>query len=556
MKNLVLLLSILLYTLSFYSCNRQENISIFPQKAEYSINDNNEQNALKNFSIALSKIICSSKDVRDFIKNNAIKKIDNDYDVFYPFVKNKLVTQSETFRSILSKALTKEVSLDHIERILPTLTIYVPDMTWIDASGFSAESWDTSNPKTAVTYRNSNGYCEDLFSNGYYLGRIKKGTIPGGNILIVKKNERIIANLATKSAEISYNFIDSVYNNYNQPRTRIDRHSGEYWTSQIGGQDSEDNSDVLPAFFLNMINPNIVKSYELCRNVKDACQNDYIYYGMTSPTDTIGHLNYNVRAKILRFQISPSSFDAIFDDPITDKKFIDCYETDDDGGRRKEPSIEELYSKFWADGALEINLKIFTGTNNGTATMFSNHYYDVKASDLFTLNKGAILKEHWGSTMFKWYITWRYSLRSRDKETLSAKWYYPDKSPNLPTWDLTSNSGYTIVVSEKDASATITREMSISTRKASSNTAKIDFEGKLGRKNENPLKIGFGWSSNDEETHFSKVVVSYQEADDELLTQDISYNDKYITGKLSDDLYIVSSYESERFTFTILPYVY
>ena len=86
MKNLVLLLSVLLYTLSFYSCNRQENISIFPQKAEYSINDNNEQNALKNFSIALSKIICSSKDVRDFIKNNAIKKIDNDYDVFLSLI--------------------------------------------------------------------------------------------------------------------------------------------------------------------------------------------------------------------------------------------------------------------------------------------------------------------------------------------------------------------------------------------------------------------------------------------------------------------------------------
>lgn len=47
-----------------------------------------KQTAMRNFSVALSKVVCTNESAREFLKDEALKRVDNDYDVFYPFIKN------------------------------------------------------------------------------------------------------------------------------------------------------------------------------------------------------------------------------------------------------------------------------------------------------------------------------------------------------------------------------------------------------------------------------------------------------------------------------------
>lgn len=43
------------------------------------------------FAVVLSKAISQEKNLREFIKQEALKQFDMDYDVFYPYVKESIV---------------------------------------------------------------------------------------------------------------------------------------------------------------------------------------------------------------------------------------------------------------------------------------------------------------------------------------------------------------------------------------------------------------------------------------------------------------------------------
>ena len=69
-----------LFSIAAISCSK-ESIS-----EPVSLDDTS---SLESFSVILSKAVYESKDVRSFIKEKAIEMYDNDYDVFYPVVKNE-----------------------------------------------------------------------------------------------------------------------------------------------------------------------------------------------------------------------------------------------------------------------------------------------------------------------------------------------------------------------------------------------------------------------------------------------------------------------------------
>ncbi len=539
------------------SCSKPDMVN-FHEAAIVDVID--EPTAFKNFSIALSKAVATHEEIREFLKNEALKCFDNDYDVFYPYIKDQAVADLGTFREILVNELGGEQMMAEIERLLPTLTIYVSDITWLDPEGFCAGNWDTSNPQSAVTYTNGKGLCTELYSNGYYLGEIEDGTIPGGAVLIVKSNERVVASVSTKSGEAIYSFVSDVFDaSKNLPETKDNRHTGKYTTGWVQGQTPGDNSDVMTATALNSLNPDIITSYNLFNNDPYALQNDYIYYGMT-PDSPKGMLRNDVRSKIVRFKIFPQSFKALFDDPYNasteegDRNFSDYYETDDNGkGASMEPSVSTIYSKLWSEGSLEINIKICKGSENGTPMVLESFFYDVRARDLFTVKNNSIKREQWGSTAFKWYITWRYSISSRDDNTLVEKWYYPKNTPDLPTWNLVENSAYYIIVSEHDTGIATTKTFSVTTKKANEFTTKLAADATIKAVT---VKTEFGWTGNDEKTTTTSTAVSWTNGDDEMTKLIISYADKYIDRKVSASSYVVKSYGSDRFTFTILPYRY
>lgn len=538
---------------SFISCSKVEPGNFHEAELVQVVNT---RTASQNFAIALSRAVCSHVEVRDFLKNEALKRFDNDYDIFYPYVKNQQVAELGTFREVLVKELGSEQMMREIEERLPTLTIYVSDATWFDANGFCAENWDTSEQQVAVTYKESNGLCRELYSNGYYLGNLEPGAVPGGAVLIVKENERVIASVVTKSGELEYSFISDAFDASKNdiPTKGSNRYKGKYTTSWIQGQDPQDNSDIISAADLNRLNPDIVLAYNLFKGNPYALQNDYVYYGMT-PSMHKGKLRNDVRSKIVRFKIAPRSFNAIFDDPARgDCNFSDSFETDDNGkGYGAEPSVGTIYSKLWTEGALEINVKVYKSGDSGKAALVTNFYYDVKAKDLFTLKNNSIRKEQWGSTVFKWYITWKYTIVARDESTLVEKWYYPENTPDLPTWDLLDNSAYYIIVSEHDMGATTTKIYTTTTKKSkeSNNKVAVDTVG-----NGLTIKTELGWGNSDEDSETTSTSISWTDKDDELIDVMISYNDKYIKEPAAGASFNVYSYSNDRFTFTILPYRY
>ncbi len=205
MKQKIILFSVFC-ALILGACTKEP--SIVPEEAKL-VNVIDEDTALRNFSVALSKAVCSEQPVREFLKKEALKQVDNDYDVFYPFVRNSQVDGERTFRDVISQYLGCDVS--EIENAVPTLTILVPDMTWLDPQGFCAENWDTSDQRAAVTYKRAKSDGKELFVNSYELGEIEDGTIPGGTVLVVKSNERIVADAKTKSGEPTFHFIADAF---------------------------------------------------------------------------------------------------------------------------------------------------------------------------------------------------------------------------------------------------------------------------------------------------------------------------------------------------------
>ena len=111
-----------------------------------------EQNAQKEFAIILSKALRSDSDLRVFVKQEALKRFDNDYDVFYPNVKDVLINGKDTFREILLSYSEDYESFSYLESTLEKLTLLVPDWSWITSDCFSVKNWDTSDNFVCVGY--------------------------------------------------------------------------------------------------------------------------------------------------------------------------------------------------------------------------------------------------------------------------------------------------------------------------------------------------------------------------------------------------------------------
>lgn len=553
MKNKIILFSILC-TLFSVACVKEQGI--MPEEAKF-VNVIDEDTALRNFSVALSKAVCSEQPVREFLKREALKQVDNDYDVFYPFVRSTQVDENRTFRDVICQYLDGDVN--EIENAVPTLTILVPDMTWLDPQGFCAKNWDTSDQRAAVTYRRAKSNNKELFVNGYELGEIEDCAIPGGTVLVVKSNERIVAEAKTKSGEQTFRFIADAFDpSKNEPVTKDIRYTGKYSFEWIEGDDYVSSSNTMSESALNKINPDIIKAYEYFKDDSYACQNDYIYYGMTS-NETKGQLRTNVRPTLIRFKVNPDAFDALFDDtegPNKDVRFSNLLDTDDNGGKRKEPTREEVFNALWADGALEIEADVYIGDADGKVGVFDKKIYDVKARDLFVVKDNAISKETWGSTMFKWYVTWQYKMPKRDETTLAPQWYYPDNSPFLPSWDLLVNSGYTVIVSEIDSGKTNKISKTINTRRSNTESVKGGIEA--GFSDNLTAKLELGWTGSQEKSTSTVVTLEWSEKDDDMGQFQILYSDKYIRGySSSTNKYNVASYTTgDYFTCTILPLKY
>lgn len=443
----------LLICASLFSCNNEmEEVSPAGNGAQdggIHVEKIDAGKAQQAFAQILSKAVYNDTEVREFLKSEAIKQFDNDYDVFYPFIKDKIVTEDKTFRDILLTYCEDEKTLLEIEETLPLLNILVPDLTYV--GDFNAENWDTSDNEVAVSFVEGNNESV-LFADGESLDILKPGEIPGFPVLVVKNNERLKMTAATKAAgasNCSYEFISDAYNGQLRPQTKSE--------ADIN-LNPEVEDDFMPA---SSIDASIIQAYEESKSNPAALDRDFIYYGLCKAHPKNGVLNTNIRECLYKFKIDFNKYSIIADqngDPHLQEVV----------NKKSELTNAEVLRHIWTNGNFEMCFDAFIGFGKQGTVQPHTFQLSITPHELFNIDKIHVNYRH--STKFR-HSKYTYSVNPKN---LRSKWVLAKRASmdnNIFTvpWDLANNSlNVILVMYEKDVSETITRTETASMEFASS----------------------------------------------------------------------------------------
>ena len=99
--------------LGMISCSDKEELSNLTdasdtnQSLQNDVGKNTNIQYEMQFARCLSQAIYERQDVRQFVKDEALKKIDNAYDVFFPIAKDKYIG-NKTFKDVLCQYVSHE----------------------------------------------------------------------------------------------------------------------------------------------------------------------------------------------------------------------------------------------------------------------------------------------------------------------------------------------------------------------------------------------------------------------------------------------------------------
>jgi len=464
---------------------------------------------MNSFSEILSKAVVGNPALRDFLKAEALKTMDNDYDIFYPRSKNEIVAEGKSFRDILLEYAVNEEELTGIEESLPLLTIYVPELP----SGFDAGTWDAKNEIPYV----ANPVIKNDSVNFYYDGgiafSIKRNEIPGCPTLVVKNNERIrlkdrsasTPTLRSSSGDDDYEFIDEAFDG-------------------LKSQPASLRSILMTP---DQLSPLVIAAYNEMGASPAYWQRDHVYYGMTKQTGStgFGYLNTQFSEKIVSIKFSDQAYWAMSDQP---------------GGAMGDPStagkpvasvlmtLQTTHPEYtigdclWTEGRFEIKIDIVKGSGQPLSKLFN-----VSPQELFDVQytkSGGIVT----STYTPTGVTGKeYSLNI-----------------DLGTWNLESDGPiWQFTISEKDGNETQTYTGTLTTEFASNfGVTAGGYQGKIG--------LNFGVSGK--VTHVNTYTSTKTLGSDELGTLEIHFWDPVITSA-SGSNYTLFSKNNNYVEMTVIP---
>lgn len=321
-------------------------------------NDSLSKNVtLEEFGWALSKVLEESPEARTLLKNEALKKINFDYDVLYLLVKDIELNDGSTLKGLLSKHADKS-TLEMIENQIPTLTIFVPSLP---NKSFSAEVWnvDIDKPHVAIDIKEEGKVLYIKNTESFYKGYDE---IPLFPVVVVKKNERIIERKLKAGTDLKNNiegtnlyFIDGVFN------------------KQLAGNKIVKSSGRGPSFTPNT---KTIEAYNKTKS-NNGWQRDYIYYNIVNPQDR-GAFNKRYIEKLVGFRILPTQDGR--GKPIYDKLADQTQTGDPVYGYFKDKSGRHGYR--WTSGDFEFQVRVILGSKSPTGNE-SVKYFFAKPDDLF-----------------------------------------------------------------------------------------------------------------------------------------------------------------------------
>jgi hypothetical protein len=286
------------------------------------------------FGRAFATALADSPSLRKLIKDEALVKFNNDYDVLYHLVKDRPLADGQTVRELLLKYLESEEQLSSIEREVPLLTIFVPKLPM---GSFSAASWDadTQIPSVGITSYKTNDVT--LVNDKGEERILEAGLVPGFPVVVIKENERVVpvgANSPTAMA-----------------KGRVLQASGNlsfaFLSESFDGARANDRS----AFrAIKSPDAKLVEAYNTYLSA-DGWHRDWIYYNI-SPNQPRGAFSYDYQEHLRSFRL--------LGDPATTFSKIA-----DQTGEPKLSSLVEGTNAGWTGGAFEFRVRVLINARNG-----------------------------------------------------------------------------------------------------------------------------------------------------------------------------------------------
>lgn len=480
MKKLLIIISCILLATACQQNDEEYTLSESTQTTDLS--------ALDHFSLLLSKAIASNSELRTFLKKEALEMIDNDYDVFYPIAKNKIVTEGKTFRSILEQYDINE-ELDELEQELPLLTIMIPELP----SGYNAETWNSTEEVPHITPGLCDRYVIPYYKDGMTDFEFDANLIPGFPVLVVKNNERIVRNtVATRATNTStlnseYSFVDAAFDkSSNKAPQALTR-------ATISGR------------------ADLETAYKVMGSTSSKWQRDNIYYGLT-PQITEGPLKRNYAERIEAIRFSEQAFIKMCDqdDPRYDTSFFGLHAC------AKEHPLPDA-TKLWQDGRFEFKIDITINNQAGLGTNITK-YFSVKPSEIYDI---VLESKRIGKTVHHYKAI-----------GVLPKTYYPNI--NLVTWDLEQNSfSWKLTVAEVDDQETYTTQETVSSEFATNFS--VNTQGGTEK-----VKVGLNFGISTKSTKQAQFTrVTYKNSDD-LGTLEANFSDPILLNS-SNELYFIKN---------------
>ncbi|MFD2905850.1 hypothetical protein [Sphingobacterium anhuiense] len=459
------------FLLLFNSCQKDKN---FNDNLNESTEISLKENGLEKFSIILSKAVMNNSDLRKFIKDEALKQKDNDYDVIYGLCKNEIVSGRKTFKEILENYEGTKGEVDSLENVLPTITILVPTLP----NDFNAETWSPKDQIPVIAHEKTKSV--ELYLDGKKEISLKRDQIPGFPTLVVKENERLRVNGPSLKSSLkgqennlvfAHEAFDGINNNH---QTTKNIPSKKLKASSVGGR----GLDIKDKFYFE-VSQKLTDAYNKFIPRDGGWQRDHIYYNLDNVPNAKGRLDQTFTESIMAIKIEPAALSIMMDQ--NDPRYNTNYTWHSKSGHLPTKNI-------WTDGKFEIQIDIITSDIDGGGAATSR-VLSVHPLELFDVNYTEQIIGRPTSGDYSVIYTFK---------DIKSKFYYC----NLPIkeWNL-EKMGYTwkFSVRENDDNTVYTDSETVTAKYAT------NFSFEPGGLFKEKLGLKFGGSAEKSESNTSSV---------------------------------------------------
>lgn len=271
--------------------------------------EDGKERSLMRFSKILSKAVYENQKIREFLKEQALRKIDNGYNVFYPVAKDEKI-DGRSFKEVLSGYAANGADLDSIENQVPLLNIHLPEI------GRSVSDWDVTDEEMPVLYRNA------LYLDGEAVDSLAEDEVPGFSVFVVsesnsiRKKGLVALGMPDGASPLNgrYEYVDQVFDPGSGKGVAVPLSSVEYDSPD----DKYDEQGIVPK---DDVDPLVIAAYNHAKNNLRATRY-FIYYNTADLEEEPSAMRTDVRDCLFRFKIAADAFSTFNDvaDGVDEKR--------------------------------------------------------------------------------------------------------------------------------------------------------------------------------------------------------------------------------------------